>query len=82
MQHTDLITEFDALSGVNHPVSRRTALRTVLGAGLGIGYAAAARPVMAQTAIQTPEDGLTAGRVEIGIEFGNAHIVSRAPRLQ
>ena len=41
--------------------SRRTALHLMLGAG----YAAAAAPVMAQTAIQTPAQGLTAGMVQI-----------------
>ena len=39
--------------------SRRTALQ----AALGLGYAAAAAPVMAQTAIATPADGLVAGEV-------------------
>jgi len=70
MQPTDLIQDLDALIVSTHPspsadLSRRDALRTVLGAGLGISYAAAAGPVMAQTAIQTPEDGLTAGWVTI-----------------
>jgi len=70
MQQNDLIQDIDALITPARPtapsgVSRRDALCTVLGAGLGLGYAAAAGPVMAQTAIQTPEDGLTAGRVTI-----------------
>lgn len=37
--------------------------RTALQVALGVGYAAAAAPVMAQTAIATPADGLTAGEV-------------------
>ncbi|ODU60680.1 MAG: carboxymethylenebutenolidase [Comamonadaceae bacterium SCN 68-20] len=41
--------------------SRRAALHLMLGAG----YAAAAAPVMAQTAIQTPVQGLAAGMVQI-----------------
>ncbi len=41
--------------------SRRAALHLMLGAG----YAAAAAPVMAQTAIQTPAQGLAAGMVQI-----------------
>lgn len=43
--------------------SRRTALHLMLGAG----YAAAAAPVMAQTAIQTPAQGLVAGMVQIDV---------------
>ncbi len=43
--------------------SRRTALHLMLGAG----YAAAAAPVMAQTAIQTPAQGLVAGLVQIDV---------------
>lgn len=38
--------------------------RTALQAALGLGYAAAAAPIMAQTAIATPADGLTAGLVD------------------
>ena len=43
--------------------SRRAALKL----GLGAGYAAAALPIMAQTAIKTPTDGLTAGEVTIDV---------------
>ena len=46
-----------------HGASRRTALQAVL--GLGLGYAAAAAPIMAQTAITTPGDGLEEGWVTI-----------------
>jgi carboxymethylenebutenolidase len=41
--------------------TRRLALQTAL----GLGYAAAAMPLIAQTAVQTSAEGLTAGRVEI-----------------
>ena len=41
--------------------------RTALKAALGVGYAAAAMPIMAQTAIKTPADGLTAGDVVIDV---------------
>ncbi len=41
--------------------------RTALKAALGVGYAAAAMPIMAQTAIKTPADGLTAGDVTIDV---------------
>ncbi len=43
--------------------SRRAALKL----GLGVGYAAATLPVMAQTAIKTPADGLTVGEVMIDV---------------
>ena len=35
--------------------------RTALKAALGVGYAATAMPIMAQTAIKTPADGLVTG---------------------
>ena len=43
--------------------SRRMALQTAL----GVGYAAAAAPLMAQSAIATPTEGLEAGAVKIGV---------------
>jgi carboxymethylenebutenolidase len=60
MFDADLRKDFDALlpgsTGDSGP-SRRTALK----AALGVGYAAAAAPIMAQTAIRTSSEGLTAG---------------------
>lgn len=44
-----------------------TTRRTALKAALGVGYAAAAAPLMAQTAIRTPSDGLTVGEVMIDV---------------
>jgi len=41
--------------------------RTALKAALGVGYAAAALPIMAQTAIKTSSDGLLAGEVVIDV---------------
>lgn len=41
--------------------------RTALKAALGVGYAASALPLMAQTAIRTPSDGLTVGEVMIDV---------------
>ncbi len=59
--HNDLRQDFHALvPGTGHG-SRRTALQWMVGAG----YAAAAAPLVAQTAIRTPADGLTAGDVLI-----------------
>ncbi|HEX5786013.1 MAG TPA: dienelactone hydrolase family protein [Burkholderiaceae bacterium] len=42
--------------------------RTALKAALGVGYAAAVSPIMAQTAIKTPADGLVAGEVSIDVK--------------
>ena len=60
MLNNDLKNEFNALlpgktteSGAN----RRTALKVAL----GVGYAATAMPIMAQTAIKTSADGLKTG---------------------
>lgn len=43
--------------------TRRTALKVAL----GVGYAASVLPVVAQTAIKTPSDGLTVGEVMINV---------------
>ncbi len=70
MQHDDLRKDFDALvpgRTTDAGASRRTALRVALGAGFGVGYAAATLPVAAQTAVQTPAEGLVAGKVEIDV---------------
>lgn len=42
--------------------------RHALKATLGMGYAASVLPIMAQTAIKTPTDGLTAGEVTIDVK--------------
>ncbi len=67
MLRDDLQSDFDALlpgaTGPGGP-TRRTALKAALGAG----YAAAALPIVAQTAIRTPADGLVVG--EITYEVG------------
>ena len=58
----DLKNDFDALlpgRSSEQGATRRTALKAALGAG----YAAAAGPLMAQTAIRTTSDGLTVGEV-------------------
>ena len=58
----DQKNEFDALlpgKSNESGATRRTALKAVL----GVGYAATALPIMAQTAIKTPSDGLRAGEI-------------------
>ncbi len=66
MLNDDLRQEFNALlpgTTTEAGPSRRTALK----AALGVGYAASTLPIMAQTAIKTPSDGLTVGEVIIDV---------------
>ena len=66
MLKSDQILDTQALLDVRGKLqapSRRTALKL----GLGAGYAAATLPIMAQTAIKTSADGLTAGEVTIDV---------------
>ena len=42
--------------------------RSVLQSMVGLGYAAAAAPLMAQTAIATPADGLTVGEISYTVD--------------
>jgi carboxymethylenebutenolidase len=74
----DLIHDAQALlSGPASATAPGTTRRTALKAALGVGYAAAALPLMAQTAIQTPADGLTVGEVTVEAN-GQAMPVYRA----
>ena len=62
MLRKDLKTEFDALlpgQSTEQGATRRTALKVAL----GVGYAAAAAPIMAQTAIKTTAAGLKTGEI-------------------
>ncbi|MEO8118002.1 MAG: dienelactone hydrolase family protein [Rhodoferax sp.] len=55
-------SEFDSLlpgQSTEHGATRRTALKTAL----GVGYAATAMPIMAQTAIKTSSEGLKTGEI-------------------
>ena len=66
MINRDLETELHALlpgDSTEAGATRRTALK----AALGVGYAASTLPIMAQTAIKTPTDGLTVGEVSIAV---------------
>ena len=66
MFKTDHLNDAQALldqRGGGVAPSRRRALTL----GLGMGYAAATLPVMAQTAIKTPTDGLSVGEVSIDV---------------
>ena len=62
MFNNDLEDQFNALlpgKSTEAGATRRTAIKTAL----GVGYAAAALPIMAQTAIKTPSDGLKTGEI-------------------
>ena len=67
MLTNDLRQELEALlpgTTTEAGPSRRIALKAVL----GVGYAAATLPIMAQTAIRTPSDGLVSGEVVIDVD--------------
>ena len=62
----DQKSDFDALlpgQSSDAGATRRTALK----AALGVGYAATALPIMAQTAIKTPSDGLKTGEIAFDV---------------
>ncbi|TNF61140.1 MAG: carboxymethylenebutenolidase [Burkholderiales bacterium] len=56
-----------------------TTRRTALKAALGAGYAAAALPTLAQTAIKTPSDGLTVGEVMVDVNGFSMPVYRAAP---
>ena len=62
----DLIEDTQALLGGRMDAAAPTR-RVALKAALGVGYAAAAVPIMAQTAIKTPSTGLVSGEVTIDV---------------
>lgn len=68
MKYEDVAQDMQSLLGGKEQASRRTALKAAIGAGLGVGYACAAGPVMAQTAIKTSSAGLKAGEVSIAVK--------------
>ena len=63
MLKPDHVSDAAALLDAGAVPSRRRAMQLALGAG----YAAAALPVLAQTAVKTSADGLTAGEVTIDV---------------
>ena len=66
MLNSNLKTEFDALlpgQSTEQGASRRTALKTAL----GVGYAATAMPIIAQTTIKTSSEGLKTGEVSFEV---------------
>lgn len=75
MLRDDLQADFDALLPGQDQPNRRAALK----AALGVGYAAAALPIMAQTAVKTPADGLVAGEITIPSSGFNVPAYRAAP---
>ena len=66
MLREDLKSEFNSLvpgQTTEQGATRRTALKVAL----GVGYAAAAMPIMAQTAIKTSSEGLKTGEVSYDV---------------
>lgn len=67
MLNQNLSQDLDALlpgRSTEQGATRRTALK----AALGVGYAASTLPIMAQTAVKTSAEGLTAGEVTIEVK--------------
>jgi carboxymethylenebutenolidase len=62
----DLIDDAQALLG-GHADANGTTRRFALKAAIGVGYAAAAIPIIAQSAIKTPVTGLVTGEVTIDV---------------
>jgi carboxymethylenebutenolidase len=66
MLHEDLKADFDSLLP-GHSTEQGASRRTALKAALGVGYAASTLPIMAQTAVKTSAEGLTAGEVSFDV---------------
>ena len=78
MLNQDQAKDFDALLPGQSTVdgaNRRTALKVAL----GVGYAATAMPIMAQTAIKTSSDGLTTGEAIYDMDGFSVPIFYAAP---
>ena len=78
MLNRDQKQDFDALlpgTSSEAGASRRTALKVAL----GVGYAAAAMPIMAQTAIKTPADGLRTGQTTFEVNGFKVPAIYAAP---
>ena len=78
MLNQDQTQDFNALlpgQSTLNGASRRTALKVAL----GVGYAATAMPIMAQTAIKTPADGLTTGESTFTVDGFSVPFFYAAP---
>ncbi|MDP2263455.1 MAG: dienelactone hydrolase family protein [Hydrogenophaga sp.] len=81
MPHTypDLIADGRALLHAADAPAPLPTRRTALKAAVGVGYAAAVLPTLAQTAIKTPATGLTAGEVTIDVNGFPMPVYRAAP---
>jgi carboxymethylenebutenolidase len=78
MFNANLQSEFNSLlpgQSTELGATRRTALKTAL----GVGYAASVMPIMAQTAIKTPTDGLATGEVTVDVKGFKMPVYRAAP---
>ena len=78
MLHSDQVSELSALrpgESTEDGATRRTALKVAL----GVGYAAATMPIMAQTAIKTSADGLTTGETTYEVNGFKVPLFYAAP---
>ena len=74
----DLDADFDSLRPGASTIAGATR-RTALMAALGVGYAAAAVPVAAQTFVTTPADGLVAGPITYTVDGFEVPAYAAAP---
>lgn len=61
------------------PVEARPSRRAAMGWTLGVGYAAAAAPLMAQTAIKTSAEGLRVGEAMVDVKGFSVPVYHAAP---
>ena len=79
MSAKELIMDTQSLLNVKEGEAFGMSRRTALQATIGVGYAAAAAPIMAQTAIKTNSDGLLAGEVVIDVNGFKMNAYRAAP---
>ena len=73
--HTTQVQSLLCSPDGSHTATRRTALK----AALGVGYAASLGTAVAQTAIKTPTDGLTAGEFVVEVNGAKVRSYRAAP---
>ncbi|MDO8717599.1 MAG: dienelactone hydrolase family protein [Polaromonas sp.] len=78
MLNNDQKNDFDSLLP-GHSTEAGASRRTALKAALGVGYAAAALPIMAQTAIKTSADGLKTGETTVEVNGFKVPVFYAAP---
>jgi carboxymethylenebutenolidase len=78
LNNRNLETDLGALlpgTSTGNGTTRRTAMK----AALGVGYAAAALPIAAQTVVNTPSDGLTVGEIMVDVKGTGVPVYRAAP---